>query len=741
MSSRAQHGMYIIGNAACASSVEIWAKVIGILQEKGRIGRTLRLRCPRHENELLEVSKPEDFEVVSPEGGCSALCGQRLECGHACEFLCHADVRHLVASCAKPCEKGRPQCGHACPKKCSDPCGKCTVPVHNVALPCGHVLPQLPCWKAQNLEETNPRCPTRLTRKLDRCGHEVEMECWQPIEQFECREVCGGALDCRHGLCRSPCFRCLMENGIRTHSPCTKVCGKSFTTCSHSCNRRCHPGGDCGLCQQRCELQCVHSGCTGICGANCVPCAEPCTSSCEHLGSCNMPCGAPCDRLPCNLRCPRLLNCGHQCPSICGEICPDSTFCQQCCSPELKETMIDYIELKTYAEIDLDEEPIVVLPCNHFCSRTTLDETLEMKKVYEMNQNGQFLGIIPNGAMTSQRPQCPQCRAPICKVQRYNRVIKRYILDTLLRSFISRNQSHFLDLTTSVDEFELALEESRDTDKGKLQQIRHPMQRQPNMTKNSAVISERLAKFKPLQEKIRRHLEAVNESKQPHMKVYSMSIAAQSRLNSTVSHGSAVSFPLDVPSPEVKQRLLATILELRLHVFRSTDMLQVVKHLSSLTGCNETAEPLYRKVIKECTKLRSKTTKAKLECDQHQYYSHAIELILLHTQLFALEVGALQVIDKSKISTLREEGLKLLVDCESYLIQYPSCKKFEPAVERARQMLRAASPIYEAMSKEERQAVYDAMRGQFGASVRWYYCANNHPVSFHEDKHADSSSR
>lgn len=398
--------------------------------------------------------------------------------------------------------------------------------------------------------------------------------------------------------------------------------------------------------------------------------------------------------------------------------------------------MIDYIELKAYADIDLDVDPIVVLPCNHFCSRSSLDQALEMKQVYEIDENEQFLGIVPNGAMTTQRPRCPQCRAPICKVQRYNRVVKRYILDTLLKAFISRNQSRYLELAASFDEFELSIEDSRNADKGKLQPIRHPTQRRPNEAKNIVVISERLEKFKSFQEKIKKHLEAVSEVKQPHMKVYSMSIAARSRLNTA-----AASFPLDVPSPEVKQRLLGTVLDLRLEVLRSADFIQVMKHLASLTGCKETADPLYQKVVKDCMKLRSKASKAKAECDQYRYYILSVEIILLHSQLFALELQAVQVVDKSKTRGLRELGLKLLTGCESYFRQYASCRKYERAVERAKQMLRVLGPFYEVVSKEERQAVDEAMRSRFGSSVRWYYCANLHPVSLYNGGVADFSSR
>ena len=287
-------------------------------------------------------------------------------------------------------------------------------------------------------------------------------------------------------------------------------------------------------------------------------------------------------RLPCNLRCSRLLNCGHQCPSICGENCPGEEFCQQCCSSEIQHTVVDYLEFATYGEINLDADPIIILPCKHFCSRTSLDRILEIDKVYITDDNDQFVGSIPNGSMTSQRAQCPQCRSPISQIQRYNRVIKRCVLDTLLKSIISRSQARYLELAASLDEFKLEMDTSREESLGKLRPIRNPMQKRPLNKKNAAVIIDRLKSFDLLKGKIRGYLKEVDETRQPHMKVYQMSIAAQSRAKTTIEGVPVACWPLDVPSPDIKHRILGTILDLRSEVSRYADMIQLVNQLSSL---------------------------------------------------------------------------------------------------------------------------------------------------------------
>ncbi|KXG48936.1 uncharacterized protein PGRI_028060 [Penicillium griseofulvum] len=69
--SRAQHGMYIIGNSETSIHVPMWAQVVEILKQGQNIGTSLELQCPRHPDTPIAVSTPEDFPKFSPEGGCN----------------------------------------------------------------------------------------------------------------------------------------------------------------------------------------------------------------------------------------------------------------------------------------------------------------------------------------------------------------------------------------------------------------------------------------------------------------------------------------------------------------------------------------------------------------------------------------------------------------------------------------------------------------------------------------------
>ena len=130
------------------------------------------------------------------------------------------------------------------------------------------------------------------------------------------------------------------------------------------------------------------------------------------------------------------MKCGHRCPSLCGEPCPSETFCQICAKAEVKGQIVDMIALASYEEHDVDEEPVLVLPCEHVYTLSTLDGHLGLGQVYDVDtQSGDFLGIKPfAGASVTERPaSCPDCRSPIHSIRRYGRLLRLSELRSLER--------------------------------------------------------------------------------------------------------------------------------------------------------------------------------------------------------------------------------------------------------------------------------------------------------------------
>ncbi|CAM9859601.1 unnamed protein product, partial [Hapterophycus canaliculatus] len=205
------------------------------------------------------------------------------------------------------------------------------------------------------------RCGAQVTLKVPGCGHEVKGRCTDTRAIVKnpsaCTASCGQPLKCGHS-CAAKCGRCttLSLSKIAStpetkthHATCTVECGR-HRSCGHRCQLPCHEGQPCPPCSERCSLSCEHSACSQLCVDPCALCAENCTWFCPHeAGSCRLPCGAPCVRLPCDIRCERMLRCGHQCPSVCGEDCPGSEYCRECCGPSTPAMtqVVDMLEFTT----------------------------------------------------------------------------------------------------------------------------------------------------------------------------------------------------------------------------------------------------------------------------------------------------------------------------------------------------------------------------------------------------------
>ena len=105
-------------NCMLASKSETWSKIADELTEQGSLGEELELKCQIH-GDVIKVKSPEDFQLQSPEGGCTKDCpGILAFCDHPCRLTCHVQDRdHKEYKCEFPCAKKCPE-GHPCPHKC-----------------------------------------------------------------------------------------------------------------------------------------------------------------------------------------------------------------------------------------------------------------------------------------------------------------------------------------------------------------------------------------------------------------------------------------------------------------------------------------------------------------------------------------------------------------------------------------------------------------------------------------------
>ncbi|KAI4239984.1 MAG: hypothetical protein L6R40_005416 [Gallowayella cf. fulva] len=628
--SRARHGMYIIGNTHTARPVPMWDKVLTTLERDGNIGTTLALCCPRHKETPIEVSKPDDFSIFSPEGGCNRRCTSRLSCGHACVNKCHSEPLHMAVRCLERCQRIKKGCDHACPKVCGDPCDlECQVQVPNIGLPCGHVRRRLACHLAQVPETV--QCQVLVETIMPGCKHTLKL-----------------------------------------------------------------------------------------------------------------PCAVPCDLLPCSKRCSLTLTCGHQCPSVCGEMCPEARYCQKCAGKSVKDTMVDYILGSTYAEIDLDESPCIVPSCGHILTLESMDGHMEIANYYNISDDtsieNSIVGLKSQSLpfSTSELKNCPMCRNPLRNINRYGRIVRRAWIDEATKKFIVWANARFVPLAAKMEQAESKFRESAideqipksrlpeqaelltALDKLSLEPIRllGSREQQIKLIREACKGNTRYKHSFLLRGEINRFLKEVDEAEQPISRIHALVQDAR-------NHRGVHTEITDVPAVlQVRNRLLATVLLLRCDYAILSDF--VGHGGGTSTGKNPRDCRLSLALNrKDCENLVQ-------ESQSRQQPQQAVEGLLYWTRFVALERGRSASLSDEDMSALVDRAhvqLQLARDiCVAHRGQTPGMLAEVSAAEK---MLREAT-FYTPVTNAEKVEVYAAMAQSFRGTGHWYHCANGHPFTVGE---------
>jgi hypothetical protein len=740
--------MYIIGDARTSSPVKMWEQVIDMLKEQGNIGPELDLCCPRHPNTKILVSNPEDFVEKSPEGGCSERCKKRLNCGHTCLIKCHSNALHNSVKCNEDCIRQYPNCDHICPKRCYEDCGRCQVKITtNIMLQCGHSPESLPCYETIDLSKV--KCQQKAPRRLPVCGHEVNIQCHIDVETYKCENLCDTVLPCGHEVniqchidvetykceslcdtvlpcghnCIRKCKQCKKKQTLaevdsekRTviivdHKACNTKCGRPYTTCNHRCQQVCHGEQPCEPCSQPCEVQCAHSKCPKSCSEPCPPCAEPCSWTCTHQGICTMPCAVPCDKIPCSMRCDKDLSCGHRCPSICGEPCPEPIYCNICASGEIKDRIVDFITMSNYRDTNLDEDLIVFLSCGHFYTLETLDGHMDIKQSYIITTDGEIAG--PKRFSRSEMKTCPECRMPLRNIHRYNRVVKGALLDEATKRFMACAVSMQTKLLEDVERYEALFEDL--VDRFTVDTAANNINNQKDSRLDGYIKNAHRAI-----DKVRTFIQAVEENEQPYAKVHSMVVDARRRRNASSS------FELD-------NTVIQHGFSLRGKSFLLRVLWSIFWNFKSLSQHFDVQD--YKRKWDDF--VAERLQQAKADCDilraaaqNTSFPKQEVEAMVYHTLFVSLELQSPNFdMSMPDISRIIESEKANLENCLQIISQNTSTAYLKEDVEKAQRLL-SGGTFYSFVSSEEKKEIYSAMSREFRGTGHWYYCEQGHPVGF-----------
>ncbi|KAG0030883.1 hypothetical protein BGZ82_007221 [Podila clonocystis] len=258
-----------------------------------------------------------------------------------------------------------------------------------------------------------------------------------------CNIACGHGMPCGH-ICPLQCHPDDKEHRL---VKCFQPCDRLHPICQHACPKQCgEPCGDCTEFVGSMVLACSHI----LEKPRCHQKKNPSTIVCRVKVTRKLP---TCEH---EQRCDKNLNCGHQCPSVCGEICPPQKFCVECKDPETMGMQVDMIMMANLGETDVDDDPILVLSCSHAWTMSTLDGMMEMGNYYESEidpetEETTYIAKRPLPGNEVSQVSCPSCRMPIMRLFRYGRRIKDAQLSMRLKKHQMTQENSLVDAKGRCD--------------------------------------------------------------------------------------------------------------------------------------------------------------------------------------------------------------------------------------------------------------------------------------------------
>ncbi|KAJ8129480.1 hypothetical protein O1611_g4151 [Lasiodiplodia mahajangana] len=441
---------------------------------------------------------------------------------------------------------------------------------------------------------------------------------------------------------------------------------------------------------------------------------------------CNIQCAAPCNWIPCSMRCTELLACGHQCPSLCGEICPEPAYCQVCASEEIKSMVVDMLEMKEYREIDLDTEPCIFPDCMHVLTVTSMDGQLGMSDHYEIAESGQINGIKELGDAAHVK-SCPTCRGSLRNISRYGRLVRQALLEESTKKFITWSHNKSMEFESRLLDEQGRLDNSKSRKEilatiGRQGELRIAGQRLQQLLAICEWVGYgRYDYIIRLYREIVGYLHYVRVEEQPYQRVHDLVQHAR-------RHGTGSGQFLINPSKlETRGLLLAGSLLLRCDLLILKDFMAlrgqvdgglttiIIDLQTTLNDCNE------------LVRLAREKKYVRHEAEGHIYFTQFVGLV----RSFYLEKKTHTSEESADMDRLRTQGEGHLAEARVLLDNYKgSTLHLVKEFEAAESMLKNFR--YAPIGVEEKRAIWLAMSKEFSGTGHWYACENGHPFTVGE---------
>lgn len=421
-------------------------------------------------------------------------------------------------------------------------------------------------------------------------------------------------------------------------------------------------------------------------------------------------------------------------PSLCGEVCPNMAFCQQCASEAIKSICVDFLEMKEYHEINLDEEPCIFPDCGHFLTTSSMDGQMGMGAYYDMDEDGHPIQLgktsEPFSLDDSGIPVCATCRGSLRNIARYGRIVRRAILDESTKKFIAWSHGQYLSLATRLLEEQEMLGQAGQAKAAspalKGGQLVGSAPRLKQLRELQKIVGKgRYDSIIELWRRIALHANNVRREEQPFQRVADF-VQFANRQNMANRE-----FRYDESIIQVKGSLLADALLLKCDLAILFDF----RRWTTEGGLAQAdAEVKLNMSIhwSDSARLIEQSRLLKYAREEVQGHIFAAQLCGLCLSLGECTMWSTDqgVMKEQNADNLKEEALNHIRQARVLLEEYASTAVFKDEIDGVESMINGG--IYRPVTAEEMRAVYNAMSKEFWGTGHWYTCENSHPFTIGE---------
>ncbi|KAM0540826.1 hypothetical protein ACHAO7_010897 [Fusarium culmorum] len=426
-------------------------------------------------------------------------------------------------------------------------------------------------------------------------------------------------------------------------------------------------------------------------------------------------------------------------PSLCGEVCPTSTFCQVCATDEIKSVCVDFIMMAEYRDIDLNEEPCIFPSCGHFLTVSSMDGQMNMAAHYTLDANG-----LPTQILRASEPfsldgqgikSCPTCRGSLRSVSRYGRIVRRAMLDEATKKFISwsNNEYHLVASRLVTEQERLAAMEPPgilDRNAGAAANLTVAGSRQRQLQLLKELVGTRYDSILKFRKTVVSYATKVKKEEQPFQRV------ANLVKHSNLHRGGQSEFQYDQAVIQSKGALLASTLLLKCDILILSYLFGLLLGGKARFSASDVNIDFSCFMI-DCDALIKDAKTALYPREEAQGHLFYAQLCVLSRQCASAKAKLTQTNATTSVSEstavsdsldqLHDTGLGHIFEARRLLEENPSILVLKNELDAAEEGLNGG--FYRPVTAEELRQVYAASKGELRGTGHWYMCRNGHPFT------------